>query len=84
MAFADDTVEILDEVLFATLVLCSYFILLVGVENGTVVFMLAQFTDIVRIDAGLLVDGRTTLDDSVQITFGLVVETPVRQDAGDG
>ena len=42
MAFADDTVEILDEVLFTTLVLCSYFILLVGVENGTVVFMMAS------------------------------------------
>ena len=79
-----NAVEVFDEVLFATLVLCSYFILLVGIENGTVVFMLAQFAHVVRIDAGLLVDGGTALDDSVQVTLELVVETSVRQDTGDG
>ena len=84
VAFADDAVEILDKVLFATLVLCCYFILLVGIENGAVVFMLAQVAHVVRIDASLLVDGGTALDDSVQITLGIVVEAPVRQDAGDG
>ena len=46
--------------------------------------MLAQLTDVVRIDASLLVDGGTALDDSVQITLRLVIETSVRQDAGDG
>ena len=70
--------------LLATLVLRGDFILLIGIENGTVVFMLAQLTDVVRIDAGFLVDGGTALDDSVQITLRLVVETSVRQDTGDG
>ena len=78
MAFANDAVEIPDEVLFATLVLRGDFILLIGIENGTVVLMLAQLTDVVRIDASLLVDGGTALDDSVQITLRLVVETSVR------
>jgi len=84
MTLADYVIEILDEVLFATLILCGNLIFLVCIEDSAVIFMLAQLSDIIGIDAGLLVNSRAALYDSVQIPLRLIVETAVRQDTGDG
>lgn len=84
MAFANDAVEVFDEVLFTTLVLRREFILLICIENGTIVLMLTQLPDIIGIDTSLLVDCGTTLNNSVQIPLRLVVEIAIRQNSCDG
>ena len=84
MAFADDTVEVFDEVLFTTLILRCKFILLICIENGTIVLMLTQLPDIIGIDTSFLVDCGTALNNSVQIPLRLVVETAIRQNSCDG
>ena len=53
MPFADDAIEVLDKVLFASFILCRDFVFLIGVEDGTVIFVLALLSDIVGIDTSL-------------------------------
>lgn len=55
MTFADDTIKILDKVLLAPFILCSNFVFLISIKDGTIIFMLPQLTHIVSIDASLLV-----------------------------
>lgn len=42
MPFADDTIEVLDEVLFTPFILRSDFVFLISIENGTIIFMLRK------------------------------------------
>ena len=55
MPFADDTIEVLDEVLFTPFILRSDFVFLISIENGTIIFILPQLTNIVGIDTRILV-----------------------------
>ena len=41
MTCAYNTIEILDKILFAPLILCSDFVFLISVKDGTIVFVLA-------------------------------------------
>jgi len=41
MTCAYNTIEILDKILFAPFILCSYFVFLISVKDGTIVFVLA-------------------------------------------